>query len=74
MLALGITGTWPCLPRLPDQDMLNALSEEIEEPLIPVAYGGPSTLPLYETPQECELRALVDKLNGSAAVSSGLLP
>jgi hypothetical protein len=48
---------------LPDQDTLHALSEEIEELHIPVAYGGPSTLPLYETPQECELRTLVDKLN-----------
>ena len=51
------------MPRLPDQDTLHALSEEIDENLVPVAYGGPSTLPLYESPQECELRALVDKLN-----------
>ena len=46
------------------QDTLKALSEEMDEEIIPQAYGGPSALPLYESLQECELRALVNKLNG----------
>ena len=33
--------------------------------MIPQTYGGPSEAPLYESAQECELRALVDKLNAA---------
>ena len=45
------------------QDTLKALSEEVDEELIPVVYGGSNALPLYESPQEIELRTLVDRLN-----------
>ena len=45
------------------QDTLKALSEEVDEELIPVVYGGSTALPLYESPQEIELRTLVDRLN-----------
>lgn len=45
------------------QDTLKALSEEVDEELIPVVYGGSNALPLSESPQEIELRTLVDRLN-----------
>lgn len=49
------------------QDMLKSLSEEMDESLIPQAYGGQNMLPLYESKQELELRELVKRLNSSAA-------
>ncbi len=49
------------------QDMLKSLSEEMDESLIPQAYGGQNTVPLYESKQELELRELVKRLNSSAA-------
>lgn len=47
----------------PAQDMVKSLSEEMDEDMIPVAYGGQNTLPLYESKQETELRELVRRLN-----------
>ena len=47
--------------------MLKSLSEEMDESLIPQAYGGQNMLPLYESKQELELRDLVKRLSSSAA-------
>ena len=49
----------------PAQDMLKSLSEEMDENMIPVAYGGQNTLPLYESKQEIELWELVRRLNST---------
>lgn len=47
--------------------MLKSLSEEMDEELIPQAYGGPSTQPLYDSKHEVELRKLVSSLNDPSA-------
>jgi hypothetical protein len=46
-----------------EQDTLTALREEMDEELIPHAYGGLNTLPLYQSKPEVELRQLVERLN-----------
>ena len=45
------------------QEMVKNLSEEMDESLIPQAYGGPNAAPLYESKHEIELRELVKRLN-----------
>ena len=47
------------------QDMVKSLSEEMEEDIIPVAYGGQNAQPLYESKHEVQLRELVRALSGS---------
>ena len=47
------------------QEMVKNLSEEMDESLIPQAYGGPNAAPLYESKHEIELRELVKRLNSS---------
>ncbi|EIE19775.1 hypothetical protein COCSUDRAFT_44590 [Coccomyxa subellipsoidea C-169] len=45
------------------QDTLTAFREEMDEELIPQAYGGLNTLPLDQSKPEIELRQLVQRLN-----------
>ena len=46
---------------------MKSLSEEMDESLIPQAYGGQNTLQLYESMHELELRELITRLNSSDA-------
>ena len=46
------------------QDMVKSLSEEMDEEIIPVAYGGQNAQPLYESKHEVQLRELVRALSG----------
>lgn len=52
------------------QDMVKSLTEEMDEALIPQAYGGQNTQLLYESKHEVELRELVKRLNRPDAAGS----
>ena len=47
------------------QDLVKSLSEEMDEDIIPVAYGGQNAQSLYESKPEVQLRELVRALNGN---------
>ena len=48
------------------QDMVKSLSEEMDEELIPVAYGGQNAQSLYESKHEVQLRELVRALSSNS--------